>query len=125
MSSYVEPRVDEHMHGSVVEWSLSGDWTRDLPMDVRWSASSRLAQHMEAALVLNLTDVRFIDSWAEELLADAIQAVRDRGYRVALVIDGTRRADFEGVTHVVERRGLAVGCFDQVPNALASIGGAQ
>jgi len=124
MSWYVEPNMIERAEAGAMVWSLSGDWTRDLPVHVREDALKALGREITGPLVLDLTNVAFIDSWAEELIADTTQYGRDLGHEVALVVDATRGAAFDGVRHVFERRKLDIETFDQLEQALAKMGGA-
>lgn len=123
MSWYDEPKLTDRKEGAATVWTLSGDWTRDLPAHVKEDAVKLLAREVTTPLVLDLTNVAFIDSWAEELIADAAQNVRDLGYEVALVVDATRGATLDGVRHVLERRELDVASFERFDQALAKIGG--
>lgn len=124
MSWYVEPNMIEREEAGAMIWSLSGDWTRDLPVHVREDALKALGREITGPLVLDLTNVAFIDSWAEELIADTTQNGRDLGREVALVVDASRGAAFDGVRHVFERRQLDIETFDQLEQALAKMGGA-
>jgi len=50
-------------------WKLLGDWTRDLPNQVRYEANQSLESH-PLPETLDLTAIGFLDSWGEGRIAD-------------------------------------------------------
>lgn len=121
MSWYQAPAVEQHDEANVAIFRLTGDWTRDLPLDVRRAAVEALAAKFANHLVLDLADARFIDSWGEETICDALGRAAEQGKRGALLIDKARYAEYEGVKHALERRKLDVASFDDRATAIAAV----
>jgi len=121
MTSYLPPRVLRESVDSMVIWALSGDWTRDLPTNIRHDALAELA-NLKGRAILDLRDVAFIDSWGEEALADLVQRIRDSGETIRWVRDDTRRADFSGVERAFDRRQLKVDVHPDRDSAYAAMG---
>jgi len=56
-------------------WNLSGDWTRDIPVSVREEVS-RALEGGELPQLVDLTAVKFVDSWGERKIADLCQRMK-------------------------------------------------
>ncbi len=118
---YEEPGVERVEAASVEVWRLVGDWTRDLPLAVRRGAVADLSREVREALVVDLSDVKFIDSWGEEAICDALLRVREEGRRVVWTWDASRRSEYDGVRRSLERRGLSVASYNDRGAAIAAV----
>jgi hypothetical protein len=118
MTWYQEPEVRRTTEDGVNLWKLSGDWTRDLPLDVRRRASAELKVDLPEKLILDLADVKFIDSWGEETICDLFQQILDIARHVVWVWDPSRPSEYEGLKHALERRRLEVAGFSDGAEAL-------
>jgi ABC-type transporter Mla MlaB component len=120
MNWFKQPQVEQKEEGGVAVWRLLGDWTRDLPLEVRRVAVDALKA--EATLmVLDLLDVNFIDSWGEEAVCDVIQRVRNEGGNVVWTRDPARSSEYEGVQRALERRRLEAESFMDAATAIAAL----
>jgi hypothetical protein len=71
---YENPRLEKKERNNTPLWVLSGDWTRDLPSDVRMELGTGLeAAELPQRLVVDSSYVAFIDSWGEGKIADLVQ----------------------------------------------------
>lgn len=120
MSYFEPPNVDRRDDEGVAVWRLVGDWTRDLPVDVRHQATSALRDQVQR-LVLDLRDLKFIDSWGEETVCDVLQRVGEEGGAVAWTRDAARPAEFAGVQRALERRQLAIDSFTDLAAAITAV----
>jgi hypothetical protein len=120
MTYFKEPGVEVRQQGEIVVWRLRGDWTRDLPNDRRRAAID-LVKSSPDQLVLDLSDVNFIDSWGEEAVCDVIQRVVEAGGRIVWVRDKTRRGEYDGVLRALQRRRLPVSGHDDLEAAYAAM----
>ncbi len=118
MSWYEQPAVARTDADGVAVWRLTGDWTRDLPLEVRRDATA-LLKDVPRRLVLVLRDVKFIDSWGEETLCDAMQRILDDGGFVVWTFDAVRRAEFQGIVVALERRKVVVKALADDAAAIA------
>lgn len=123
MTWYDSPDIERTAEGSVQVLRLLGDWTRDLPLEVKRHARSLLSNDIRGPLVLDLTDMKFLDSWGEESIADLLQRLRDTGEGLAWVCDKVRSASYEGVRQALVRRQLVVHEFPSRTEAVASLKG--
>jgi len=123
MTWYDSPGIERTAEGSVQVLRLLGDWTRDLPLELKRRASLLLSEDIRGPLVLDLTDLKFLDSWGEESIADLLQRVSDTGDPLAWVCDKVRSASYEGVRQALVRRQLAVAEFPSRTEAVASLKG--
>lgn len=123
MTWYHQPTVASHTEGQILILRITGDWTRDLPTQVKRAAAEAL-QHMSVtSLIIDLTDISFIDSWGEERFCDLLQWAQDNGGFLNLVEDPSRTADYEGLAITMERRELRTNIFTELTQALAAARG--
>jgi len=125
MTHYTSPTVEQKSDQGVAVWRLLGDWSRDLPLELRHGVVANLLGEVQEALVLDLRDVRFIDSWGEEVLCDAIQRQTEEGKRVCWTLDATRTARFHGVIRALERRHVEALHYPNTIEAMAAVRGAR
>lgn len=122
MSWFQKPEVERTTDNGIAVWQLLGDWTRDLPLNLRHQASAALTKDVPSILVLDLSDVKFIDSWGEETICDLLQSVLDADGRVAWTKDPSRSSEYEGLKHALERRSLAI---EGLPSRAAAVAAVQ
>jgi anti-anti-sigma regulatory factor len=120
MDYFKQPVVERRDNDDVTVWRLVGDWTRDLPLDVRRAAADALKGEA-TRLVLDLGDVSFLDSWGEETVCAALQRVREGGGVVAWRRDAARPSEYAGMARALERRQLHIPGFTDLAAAIAAV----
>jgi hypothetical protein len=118
MNWYSPPKVERQRHDGIAIWRLEGDWTRDLPLDVRRSAKDALSPDPIAPQILDLSDLAFLDSWGEETIGDVLLLVHETEGRTAWVFDNSRFASYEGIRRANQRRGLVTSEFATLQAAI-------
>jgi hypothetical protein len=121
MTWYDAPTLERQSEGGVEVWKLRGDWTRDLPLDVRHRLRAELNIVLPERVVLDLGDIKFIDSWGEETICDLMQRARDEAIPVAWTRDASRPSEYEGLKHALQRRKIDIQSFENRPTAIATV----
>ncbi len=121
MNHYEAPRVENINESGVAIWCLRGDWTRDLPLDVRRDAAEKLDIAVTGPLLVDLQNVSFMDSWGEEVICSALVRVRGEGHKAVWVYDPTRRTYCEGVERAFARRKMPAESHTTLASAMAAL----
>lgn len=118
MNWYSPPKVHPEKEDGIAICRLGGDWTRDLPLDVRHAATDSLRTAPSMPQIVDLSDIAFLDSWGEETIVDILAQVRESRGQVAWIFDNSRSASYEGLRRALQRRHLEAREF---PNRQAAI----
>ncbi len=117
------PRIDESVRGSTKVWTFIGEWTRDRPLIERREVAQLLSRpNTPQKLILDLTNVSFLDSWGEESVCDSIQGVQNGGGLVVWVFDVARVAEYEGLVLALQCRKLTASRYPNLEDALQVLG---
>lgn len=104
MTWYTRPSVEIQNDEGTTHVVLAGDWTQDLPTEIKTELKTTVEGIEGKSLKVDLGRVTFLDSWGEELLADLFFRFVDDMKRVSWGYRPRPAVEFEGLEITLARR---------------------